>query len=138
MGKLWTKEETALLKTLYYDHSISESINMFGLDWQHIRSKAKRMGFKRKRVKCFFKPGTNHCFFDIWTEPMSYVLGFIAADGCVAQSKKNWGIKLAEKDLDLLTKIRDLVAPGVNIRKEIRHKDGKIFYYVKFVVFSTY
>lgn len=47
----------------------------------------------------------NEEFFDSWSEPMAYILGYIYADGNISRDRCRF--KISSKDLDHLTKIRD-------------------------------
>lgn len=50
----------------------------------------------------------------------AYLLGFLAADGNVLERQRRITVELAEKDLELLTLIRDKLAPGHQIRARVR------------------
>lgn len=54
----------------------------------------------------------NNSYFKTWTKEMSYILGFIAADGCLLEGKRNGKsleISLAKKDEQHLKKISMLM-----------------------------
>lgn len=69
----------------------------------------------------------NQQFFKKWTPSMAYVLGFIFADGAIEDVQKSsrtcyLSIGLAEKDLDHLEKIRDVMGSNHKFYKRI-HPD---------------
>lgn len=51
----------------------------------------------------------NDDFFKIQTPDMAYILGFIAADGCVSAKENSLSIQLQKQDTELLEKIKDIV-----------------------------
>ncbi len=76
----------------------------------------------------------NKKFFEIWTEKMSYILGFISADGCITD-RNEFIIGIHENDIEILEYIKksmDLENPihyrAYNNRKmvEIRFISSKI------------
>jgi hypothetical protein len=138
-GLLWTEPERVLLKTIYLDHSKNDVLDIMHRPWSSIKSEAFKLGLKRKRmITCRMKPGVNHTFFDTWSNDMAYVLGFIAADGCVASNRKSLAIKLAQKDQELLERIRDLIAPAIKLRDEYRTLESGIHHYTVLAIGSTY
>lgn len=77
--------------------------------------------------------GNSNCnikFFDNWSEYSAYLIGFIAADGCIVvnenRNSKTLEIKLSYKDIEHLTKIKNILSPNrkIEIKKE-RHISGK-------------
>src|SRR5271157_1613733 len=139
MKREWTQEETSVLKEMFNSSSKGDIIKRLNRSWPSIKNMAQKLVLKRKRmIKCKMLPGTNHTFFDSWSQDMAYVLGFIAADGNVSQSGKYMKLKLAEKDLAHLIVIRDIVAPNAKIKYSSYIKNGKAFPDVTFVACSTY
>jgi hypothetical protein len=62
-----------------------------------------------------------HDFIANVTTPLqAYLLGFLAADGNVLSPQDRISVELSTKDLDLLTLIRNTLAPGHQIRKRTR------------------
>lgn len=74
-----------------------------------IRKIASNNNIKLKRHKIIYEYEN---FFKKWSIEMAYVLGFIAADGCVMLKKRNGGIveiTLSIKDLEHLKKIKKII-----------------------------
>jgi len=64
----------------------------------------------------------NESFFSEWTNDMAYVMGFIAADGCVLDNSRSGNpsvieIGLAVKDFDHLNAIRDIICKDLIVKK---------------------
>lgn len=69
-----------------------------------------------------------HSYFSHLDTPMqAYLLGFLAADGNVLSTVPRISIELSTKDQDLLTLIRDELAPGHSIRTRRREKGANRF-----------
>lgn len=79
----------------------------------------------------------NETFFDkIDNETKAYVLGFLAADGCVT----GWYVKLrlAAKDKRHVEKIRDLVCPGRKIYKVKCKSFGRVWKFYDLILYSPH
>ncbi|MBU3918893.1 hypothetical protein KKC63_03250 [Patescibacteria group bacterium] len=60
-------------------------------------------------------------FFKAWTPEMSYVLGYILADGCIIKRsgrKRSYVLNLTSKDKDLLLQVRKVLCPDCSILKK--------------------
>ena len=89
-----------------------------------IHSKASRLGLKRKN---YFKY-VNTKFFDSWSQRVAYVLGFIAADGCISiqSDDDRYQLIIQINDLELLEKIKYVMKSMHPISRIIR-KLGPIY-----------
>ncbi len=93
---------------------------------------------KNKRI---FPKRINHDFFKIQSPEMAYVLGFIAADGCLSVDKKGYKrltIELASKDKEHLDKIANIMDFEGKF-SHTKRKDGResdIFYVTSETIFN--
>lgn len=98
----WTREEVGFLRTnigkLTYE-KMGESINR---SYNSIQSKIRYLPFKKK-IK---KHRVNSDFFKNWSPEMSYILGFIAADGNICHSGRAHTLYIASDDEDIIEKIK--------------------------------
>lgn len=78
--------------------SISQRMKKFGIATQ---SKTRNLGKKIYQV--------NDSFLDVITKKNAWTLGWILADGWI-DKKNSFGIKVSEKDRDVLEKIRDILS----------------------------
>lgn len=60
------------------------------------------------------KYAVNENFFDLWTEPMAYILGFIIADGGI--SNYNIRIQIHKKDIKFLHYMNEQLSSEYPIR----------------------
>lgn len=90
----------------------------------------------RYEKKCIENPPSHrwnrdlvrHTYFSNVTSPLqAYILGFLTADGNIVSSVPRIGIELSVKDYDLLTFIRDELAPGHTIRSRTREASATRF-----------
>jgi len=58
----------------------------------------------------------NEKFFDTWSEPMAYILGFIIADGNICKNKCKITICIHKKDIALLNYIKLMIDTSYPIR----------------------
>ncbi len=70
--------------------------------YSSIQSKIRYLPFKKK-IK---KHGVNYNFFKNWSPEMSYILGFIAADGNICHSGMAHTLHIASDDKDVIEKIK--------------------------------
>ena len=68
----------------------------------------------------------NHLFMDNWTEKSAYFFGFVAADGHLLRkdeikNQTSIQFELAEKDMDILEKIKEALEAEVPIAKSTRN-----------------
>ncbi|MBI2523150.1 hypothetical protein HYW19_02050 [Candidatus Woesearchaeota archaeon] len=109
----WEKSEEDILSNNFSNSSREKLENLLPKrTWKSIRRKAERMNMKRMDYFKSLRP-KNHHFFKKWSEEMAYILGFIAADGCIAKNRSSYKLyfSIHEKDKDLLEKIRKILAP---------------------------
>ena len=114
---LWTQSEVEDLKLKYPDEDFSSEwmVQYFGRTWKSITGKAGLLGLRR--------PHPNTCqtirdyFHVIDSDDKAYWLGFIAADGTVVSTGRQYSIvlDLQPRDLHWLTRFRDTIAPGATI-----------------------
>ena len=58
----------------------------------------------------------NNTFFRNWTSDMSYVLGFVAADGCLIKNKRGAHfLEITSTDKDIMYKIREVFSSNLAI-----------------------
>jgi hypothetical protein len=126
--KICTKCKTALPLTDFYQNKQWKD----GLHpWCKTCFKADRKAHYEKR--CIDNPPSHrwhrdsvrHTYFSCVNSPLqAYILGFLAADGNVFGGLSRIGIELSNKDYDLLTLIRDELAPNHIIRTRHREKSN--------------
>lgn len=85
----------------------------------------KSMGYekRRSRIKNTIK---EDIFDNIDSSEKAYIFGFYMADGCIT-SQNYFKISISNNDIDILTKMRDYIAPSckIHIKSEyINHKTG--------------
>jgi len=69
-----------------------------------------------------------HSYFAHVDTPLqAYILGFLAADGNIESNAPRISLELSVKDVDLLTLIRDELAPGHSIRMRTRKASANRF-----------
>jgi hypothetical protein len=114
MGNLWTTEEDLVLQQHYAEEPRQTLLDLLpDRTWKQIKTRVRRLKLKRN-VKYKMPEGTNHFYFDVWSDEMAYILGFLAADGNIRKGHYV-RIGLALKDEDHLTKIRNVLAPTKHI-----------------------
>jgi hypothetical protein len=70
---------------------------------------------------------SGEAFAHVDTPLQAYILGFLAADGNVESNAPRISLELSVKDVDLLTLIRDELAPGHSIRVRTRKASANRF-----------
>lgn len=118
----WNDRDLSFLKEHYFCSDKNLLISQLNRNWCAIKKKANKMNLKRTRSNGNVK------FFDTWTSDMSYVLGFIAADGCITENPFELSIELSEKDIEHVKRIRDLLAPENSIfvkNKQVNNKQHR-------------
>lgn len=114
----WTQEEVELLNNT--DLDTNKIHNLLHRKLCAVERKRQRLGINMDVIK--YNKLVNHDFFEIETPESMYILGFIAADGCIYLRKyKNISysllIHIGAKDIDILKSI-----------KEIMQFNGKIYF----------
>jgi hypothetical protein len=115
----WSEDDVADLVRMYADEDISRAqmIERFDCTWKIISHKAAALQLRR--------PHPNTCgvvrdyFHTIDTDEKAYWLGFIAADGAIFCSGRQYSVTLdlQQRDLHWLKRFRDTIAPGATITK---------------------
>jgi len=109
-AKLWQQGEDEILKK-HFRNCAKEDLTRFlpKRSWAAIMAQGERLGLKRKRDKPRLK--VDEDYFKKWSKNMSYLLGFILADGCIIQGTYNgysdslkFGVQL--RDRDIIEKIK--------------------------------
>jgi hypothetical protein len=136
----WTKEEDDILKEHFEFNSHEFLMDKLHRSWRGIMHRADKLGMHRAISANY----SNISFFNTWSNEMAYVLGFVAADGCVYSSNngydnKSLQINLSYKDVLHLEKIRDLLAPNKVISVYYEHnKNGKTYKHCALSMGSDY
>lgn len=109
----WTKEEEEFLKQHYSSMSKDEILEYLPDKTRKVLTyKVESMGLRKPPVRSVLD------FSCIDSEEKAYIVGFLAADGCISKPKKrNYRISLeiSTKDEEHLCLIRDLLAPNAKI-----------------------
>ena len=82
MNHKWNNKNILYLKDKYFYEDCDVLISNIGKSWNAIKIKAHKLNLKRDRSFANIK------YFDKWSTDMAYILGFIAADGCIYSNKK--------------------------------------------------
>ncbi len=109
-AKLWQPNENKIIKDCFYSVPKETLLQMLsGRSWLAIMAQGERLGIKRKRDKPRIRVNEN--YFKKWSANMSYLLGFILADGCIIQGtykgysdSLKFGVQF--RDQDVLEKIK--------------------------------
>lgn len=120
----WTKEEIEFIRInigkITYD-KMGAHINR---SYSAIQSKVRYLPFQKK-IK---KHAVNFNFFKKWSREMSYVLGFIAADGNICHSGNAHTLHIACDDKDVIEKIKKVLNYSGPIYEKTRPANTKISY----------
>lgn len=113
--KLTDKELEIILSGKYSNAELSKAFNR---TTSHIAYICKIYSVQLPNHRNLPSKTVNHSFFKSLTKESAYVLGFIAADGCIYRKNENscvLEIVLAEKDVNFIEKLKNLIAPNNNI-----------------------
>lgn len=119
----WTTKEIELVKDNIGRLTYTEIGNLMNRSCASVQSKIRWLPIGRKIKKHFL----NSRFFRNWSPAMSYVLGFIAADGNVCHSGRAHTLHIASDDLDVVEKIRAVMKYEGPIHRKQR-LNGKTSY----------
>lgn len=119
----WTKEEIEFVRNNIGKLTYEKIGRVINRSYSSIQSKVRYLPFKKK-VKKY--PVNSH-FFKKWSSEMSYVLGFVAADGNICHSGKAHTLHIASDDIDVIEKIKPVMDYSGPIHKKLR-LNGKISY----------
>lgn len=125
MSVIWTADQLDTIKSDYKTHTVRELSIKIGVSYNSLRHKMKQMGIGRGRGSHGRLPIylTNQAYFEHFTEKSAYIIGFIAADGHInTEGRCRLMFGLAEKDRDLLSKIRDEISPDSPIKDYPKNK----------------
>jgi len=121
---LWTDEEDNILRKYYPTESMDFLLTLLKRSLYAIAKRAENIGVCKISL-------IRQTFFDTWSDDMAYMLGFIAADGCICIKNKGHSVYLqfclSETDLSHLEKIRDAIYPGKKIYFTQYKLDDKIY-----------
>lgn len=98
----WTEGEIEFLRTNIGKLTYEKMGKLISRSYSSIQSKIRYLPFKKK-VK---KHVVDSDFFKIWSPEMSYVLGFVAADGNICHSGRAHTLHIASDDKDIIEKIK--------------------------------
>lgn len=119
----WDKDEIEFLRINIGKLTYEEMGAIINRTYNSIQSKIRYLPFQKK-VKKYL---VNYDFFKKWSPEMSYVLGFIAADGNICHSGKAHTLHIASDDRDIIEKIKKILNYSGPIHQKNRF-NGKISY----------
>jgi len=138
----WTKDKDMILQQMFSFGDKQEIINLTNKTWRGICHRSQKLGLSRPISSNY----SNITYFDTWSEEMAYILGFIAADGCIQERviREKYvsyllSINLSRKDKLHLEKIRNILAPDKKIYDYLEYnKNGKIYEHSVLSIGSNY
>lgn len=119
----WTAEEIEFVRNNIRKLTYQQMGKTIKRSPASIQSKVRFLPFQQKVKKHF----VNSRFFKTWSPEMSYVLGFIAADGNICHSGRAHTLHIACDDEDVIQKIKQVMAYDGPIHQKCRI-NGKISY----------
>jgi hypothetical protein len=122
----WTNEEIGWIRDHMGKLTYAEIGGFINRTYSSIQSKVRYLPFKKKIKK---HPVNSH-FFKEWSSDMSYVLGFVAADGNICRSGKAFTLHIASDDIDIIEKIGIVMHYEGPIREKLR-PNGKTSYSIR-------
>ena len=100
----WSPEQDAILRTRFSQDTPEQLMQQLSpLNYDQIRSRAKRLGLSSKRTTHL--NAVQHDFFAQVDTHNSYWAGFIAADGCIHEEQEIFSIFLAARDREHLDRL---------------------------------
>ncbi|MAH46024.1 hypothetical protein CMI37_09340 [Candidatus Pacearchaeota archaeon] len=102
---------------------------------EHIE-KIKESMNSEKTLKKMRKYNVNENFFETWSDDMTYILGFLYADGNLDSDKDSYivTLRLKESDREHLVKIVRCMSRDLPVRKETTKLNGKSYFnYVVYI-----
>lgn len=121
IGRLYTQEDYTL-KALAEMFDCAESVIRKALSELEIPLRTmSEVKIVRDKTYNYRKHSLNEDYFKTWSSEMAYILGFIAADGCIFTStgkktKYLLKINLQESDFGHLVKIKDALGYGGEVK----------------------
>lgn len=129
--KNWSKDEIKELKKEYPNRKVSEIAKKTDRTENAIRKILSENNIKKEIRWHKYKINAN--FFKKWTRESSYLLGFIAADGCINERENHYSIEISSKDKSILNKIRKMLDYTKKVEKERENfrlrVDNKVIYH---------
>lgn len=124
----WSNEEIELLKQVYLTGKLSDIASLYFPNRSPIavRNYAIRLGLKKsKQDSLNRKRRINETVFDEWSEVSAYLLGVIAADGCVVDRPQGSCIAfcISAADTDWLENIAALFG-DLEVKRYTAHHKG--------------
>lgn len=116
----YSDSDIKFLISNYSNTKMSDLVSYLNRTPASIRNKASSIGLKR----LLYGNNDQITLFDIWSEEMAYILGFISADGCV-QSTGAISIGLSARDSEHLENIKNIMAPTYKLRFYSTKKNDK-------------
>jgi hypothetical protein len=98
----WTKKDIEFIRSNIGKLTYKEIGSHIHRSYSSIQSKVRYLPFQKK-IK---KYSVNFNYFKKWSREMSYVLGFIAADGNICHSGNAHTLHIACDDRDVIQKIK--------------------------------
>jgi len=144
----WTNDKIELLKQLYPNSSWEILLTEFPVSQNTISSVANKNKIKRivRGSNSYLKH--DQILFDTWTEKSAYILGYLEADGCILNNKKEEpSIRVqfacSKKDEIFLEYLKEIVSFTGKITQKSyelggKGTGGKIHQFVSFTVSSRY
>ena len=103
--KPWTNNEIEFLRSNIGKMTYKNMGEFINRSYSSIQSKIRYLPFQKKVKKHL----VNSNFFKSWSPEMSYVLGFIAADGNICHSGRAHTLHIACDDRDVIEKIKKVL-----------------------------
>jgi len=123
----WAEDEIKKLIEYYSNTPWQQMAKILPRRTQHaMYNKAQILGLRKSRAGYGY-PNVNENFFKNWSSEMAYILGVVAADGCVCANevRKRYRLGLTSKDLDWLQELKRTMDAEHPIRKCVcRLKSG--------------
>jgi hypothetical protein len=118
-GHRWTPEEDEALHRIFPLMRPRELEKHFGLSFEQIRTRAKRLGLRSRQALAL--AGIQHDFFARSTPDAAYFAGLLAADGWITARHPEISLALKESDRDMV----DRFAASVGASREVRVYRGQ-------------
>lgn len=119
----WTQKEIKFIQKNIGKMTYEKIGSLISRSYSSIQSKVRYLSFQKKIKKHF----VNSDFFKKWSREMSYVLGFVAADGNICHSGRAHSLHIACDDVDVIQKIKTVMEYSGPVHKKFR-LNGKISY----------
>ncbi len=134
----WAKEEIDKLVKHYTDTPWQHLTKILPTRSQHaVYNKAQVLGLQKSRVGYGYHT-INESFFQNWSPEIAYILGVIAADGCVCHDMtlKRYRLGITSKDFNWLQEIKRTIESEHPIRKCIVRLQSGVHIVFKFDIES--